>query len=99
LPGFQDAHVHPALAGVTMLGCNLIGAATLDEALGRIRDYAAAHPEREWISGAGWRMEWFEHGTPAKEILDQVTGSRPAFLLNTDTHGGWGGRSAGALCA
>ena len=28
LPGFQDAHVHPAFAGVTMIGCNLIGAAT-----------------------------------------------------------------------
>src|SRR5690242_3965278 len=26
LPGFQDAHVHPAFAGVTMTGCNLIGA-------------------------------------------------------------------------
>ena len=43
LPGFQDAHVHPAFAGVTMVACNLIGAATLAEALGRISDYAAAH--------------------------------------------------------
>jgi len=33
VPGFQDAHVHPAFAGVTMIGCNLIGAATLDEAI------------------------------------------------------------------
>ena len=89
LPGFQDAHVHPAFAGVTMVSCNLIGAATLDEALDRIRAYADAHPEREWIAGAGWRMEWFERGTPSKELLDQVTGARPAFLLNRDTHGGW----------
>src|SRR5690348_1417924 len=49
LPGFQDAHVHPAFAGVTMAGCNLIGAATLDEAIGRIEAYVAAHPEKEWI--------------------------------------------------
>ena len=62
LPGFQDAHVHPAFAGVTMIGCNLIGAATLDEAVSRIEAYAAAHPEKEWISGSGWRMEWFERG-------------------------------------
>ncbi len=61
----------------------------LDEALGRIRAYADAHPEREWISGSGWRMEWFERGTPSKAQLDQVTGSRPAFLLNRDVHGGW----------
>ncbi len=89
LPGFQDAHAHPAFAGVTMMGCNLIGAVTLDEALGRIRAYGLAHPEREWISGSGWRMEWFERGTPSKAQLDQVTGSRPAFILNRDGHGGW----------
>ena len=54
LPGFQDAHVHPAFAGVTMIGCNLIGAATLDEALARIGSYAAQHPDQEWIAGSGW---------------------------------------------
>lgn len=89
LPGFQDAHVHPAFAGVTMVGCNLIGAASLDEAIGRIRAYAAAHPEKAWISGSGWRMEWFERGTPSRHQLDAITGGRPAFLLNRDGHGGW----------
>jgi predicted amidohydrolase YtcJ len=89
LPGFQDAHVHPAFAGITMVSCNLIGSATLEDALDRIRAYADAHPEREWISGSGWRMEWFERGTPSRQLLDQVTGSRPAFLLNRDLHGGW----------
>jgi predicted amidohydrolase YtcJ len=89
LPGFQDAHVHPAFAGVTMMGCNLIGAATLDEAFDRIRAYSATHPEVEWIAGGGWRMEWFERGTPRRQQLDRVTGGRPAFLLNRDGHGGW----------
>src|ERR1022692_1217438 len=89
VPGFQDAHVHPAFAGVTMTGCNLIGAATLDEAIARIGTYAAAHPEKEWISGSGWRLEWFEAGTPSRQLLDQLTGGRPAFLLNRDGHGGW----------
>src|SRR5258708_2252497 len=89
LPGFQDAHAHPAFAGVTMVGCNLIGAATLDEAISRIEAYVAAHPDKEWISGSGWRMEWFERGTPSRQQLDQLTGGRPAFLLNRDGHGGW----------
>jgi predicted amidohydrolase YtcJ len=89
LPGFQDAHAHPAFAGVTMVGCNLIGTATLDEAIGRIQAYAAAHPYKEWISGSGWRMEWFERGTPSRQLLDKLTGGRPAFLLNRDGHGGW----------
>ncbi|MEP7022618.1 MAG: amidohydrolase [Actinomycetota bacterium] len=89
LPGFQDAHVHPAFAGVTMVGCNLIGAATLDEALARIRQYAGAHPDQPWISGAGWRMEWFDGGTPGRELLDSAAGGRAAFLLNRDAHGAW----------
>jgi predicted amidohydrolase YtcJ len=89
LPGFQDAHVHPAFAGVTMAGCNLIGAATLDEALARISAYAASHPDAGWITGSGWRMEWFDHGTPGRELLDQVTGGRPAYLTNRDSHGAW----------
>ncbi len=89
LPGFQDAHVHPAFAGVTMIGCNLIGAATLDEALARISAYAASHPGREWIAGSGWRMEWFDRGTPGRELLDRVTGGRAAYLTNRDGHGAW----------
>jgi predicted amidohydrolase YtcJ len=89
LPGFQDAHVHPAFAGVTMIGCNLIGAATLDEALARISSYAAQHPDKEWIAGSGWRMEWFDRGTPSRELLDQVTGGRPSYLTNRDGHGAW----------
>jgi len=89
LPGFQDAHVHPAFAGVTMVGCNLIGAATLDEALARIADYGQRHPEREWIAGSGWRMEWFPAGTPDRETLDRVTNGRPAYLSNRDGHGAW----------
>jgi predicted amidohydrolase YtcJ len=89
LPGFQDAHVHPAWAGVTMAGCNLIGTATLDEALARISAYVASHADREWIAGSGWRMDWFDHGTPSRELLDQVTGGRPAYLTNRDGHGAW----------
>jgi len=89
LPGFQDAHVHPAFAGVTMIGCNLIGAMSLDEALERIAAYGQAHPEREWIAGSGWRMEWFPGGTPDRHALDKVTHGRPAYLSNRDGHGAW----------
>jgi predicted amidohydrolase YtcJ len=89
LPGFQDAHVHPAFAGVTMVGCNLMGAATLDEALHRIDEYGKRHPEREWVAGSGWRMEWFPGGTPDRLTLDQVTHGRPAYLSNRDGHGAW----------
>jgi predicted amidohydrolase YtcJ len=89
LPGFQDAHAHPAFAGLTMVRCNLIGAQSLDEALARIARYIAGHPDAEWIAGSGWRMEWFASGTPSRQLLDQHTGGRPAFLVNRDVHGAW----------
>ncbi len=89
LPGFQDAHVHPAFAGVTMIGCNLIGAATLDDALARISSYAARRTDAEWIAGSGWRMEWFDRGLPSRELLDKVTEGRAVYLTNRDGHGAW----------
>jgi predicted amidohydrolase YtcJ len=89
LPGFQDAHVHPAFAGVTMIRCNLLGAVTRDEALARISAYAAAHPDSAWIPGSGWRNQWFPGGRPDRQTLDQVTGGRPAYLSSRDGHGAW----------
>jgi len=89
LPGFQDAHVHPAFAGITMLRCDLDGARDLAGALDRIRAYASATPGREWIDGSGWRMEWFDGGTPSRELLDSVVPDRPAYLTNRDGHGAW----------
>ena len=89
LPGFQDAHVHPVFAGLTMLRCDLADAVDQADALRQVRAYAEAHPDREWIFGSGWRMEWFAGGTPARELLDSATGGLPAYLTNRDGHGAW----------
>jgi predicted amidohydrolase YtcJ len=97
LPGFQDAHVHPAFTGVTMVACSLMDAVTLPQALDIIGGYARAHPEKEWITGSGWRMEWFPGGLPDRRTLDAVVGDRPAYLVNRDWHGAW--VSSAALAA
>ena len=97
LPGFQDAHVHPTFAGLTMLRCDLTDAADAADAIRRVKAYADAHPEHEWISGSGWRMEWFAGGTPSRELLDQVLPDRPAYLTNRDGHGAWVNSRALAL--
>lgn len=89
LPGFQDAHVHPVMAGVTMLQCDVHGAASADETLAIIRAYALANPDLPWIVGAGWSMEHFAGGTPTRQQLDAVVPDRPAYLTNRDGHGAW----------
>src|SRR5437868_2712309 len=89
LPGFQDAHVHPLFAGLTMIRCDLHEATSAEEAVAAIAAYAAAHPEVEWISGGGWSMEWFPGGTPGRALLESVVDDRPVYLVNSDGHGAW----------
>ena len=88
-PGFIDAHVHPVTGGRKLNEVSLDEWTDPDDALRRLADYAQAHPEREWIWGGGWSLEWFERGTPSAALLDQVLGDRPAFLYNRDGHGAW----------
>ncbi|GIF14395.1 amidohydrolase [Actinoplanes teichomyceticus] len=89
LPGFQDAHVHAVMGGVELNQCDLTGTTDLDEYLRRVREYADAHPDREWISGGGWAMEAFPGGVPGRELLDRVVPDRPVHLINRDHHGAW----------
>lgn len=89
LPGFQDAHLHPPLGGLTGMRCDLHGASTSEECLETIRSYVARHPDRDWILGSGWSMDSFPGGTPDRRSLDAVLPDRPAFLVNRDGHGAW----------
>ena len=90
LPAFQDAHVHPAMAGINLDRCPLHELPRqLDAYLGAIADYAAREPDREWILGDGWYMAAFRGGTPSRLDLDRVTGKRPALFVNRDGHGAW----------
>ena len=90
LPSFQDAHVHPSLAGVGLLRCPLHELPTTENAYrAAIRAYADAHPDREWVLGDGWYMEAFPGGTPTRQALDSVVPDRPAFFVNRDGHGAW----------
>ncbi|RPI21212.1 MAG: amidohydrolase, partial [Actinobacteria bacterium] len=85
LPGMQDSHSHAVHAGIEMLQCNLAGL-PVDRALylRTIADYAAAHPEVEWIVGAGWAMDAFPGGIADAAGLDAVVPDRPVYLLNKD---------------
>ncbi|MGH3038039.1 MAG: amidohydrolase, partial [Gaiellaceae bacterium] len=89
LPGFQDAHCHPAEGGVESRLCTLYDADSPEACLETIARYAAEHPELEWVSGAGWSIDSFENGTPCRADLDTILPDRPAFFYNRDGHGAW----------
>lgn len=88
-PGFQDAHVHPVVAGVQMARCDLSGERSIDGYLAAVADYAAAHPDAAWIRGGGWSMDVFPDGIPTRAMLDTVVPDRPVLLTNRDGHGAW----------
>ncbi|MBD7996801.1 amidohydrolase [Arthrobacter sp. Sa2CUA1] len=92
-PGFTDAHVHAAYAGVERLGCDLAEVSGAQACLDRIAEYAAlpapAHDDAGWLTGGGWYKGDFPGGYPSRAVLDAVVPHRPAYLLNRDHHSAW----------
>ncbi|MEU5066035.1 amidohydrolase [Streptomyces virginiae] len=97
-PGFQDAHVHPVVAGTQMLGCDLSAERGIDGYLAVVASYAERHPGPAWIRGGGWSMDVFPGGTPTRAMLDAVVPDRPVLLTNRDGHGAWANTRAFELC-
>jgi predicted amidohydrolase YtcJ len=89
VPGFQDAHAHPASGGLDRLRCDLSDLHSAADYAERIGSYAQGHPEVEWILGGGWAMDVFPGGMPSAADLDRIVSDRPVFLSNRDNHGAW----------
>ena len=89
VPGFQDAHVHPAVAGLQMLRCDLSVERSPEGYLGAVAAFAEANPDAAWISGGGWSMDVFPDGLPTRGMLDAIVPDRPVLLTVRDGHGAW----------
>jgi predicted amidohydrolase YtcJ len=98
LPGIQDAHVHPVMSGVEVIGCDLAQRETA--ALGDdespehyaaiIKKCAEARPDDPWVTGTGWSMSAFGPGGVArKEFIDAVVPDRPVLMKSSDGHSIW----------
>lgn len=65
-PAFMDSHLHLDLYGSALLGIDLSGASSLEEALARIRN--AGKPDSgNWIRGDGWDDELWHHA-PRRQL-------------------------------
>jgi hypothetical protein len=89
LPGFQDSHIHLISGGMELGQCSLNDLQTKEEILARIRSYAAANPDKDWIVGGGWALPVFPGANPSKEELDALVPDRPVFLSAADGHSTW----------
>jgi predicted amidohydrolase YtcJ len=98
LPGFVDCHIH-FLEGSEVLGWVVLNdLKTLPEVQARVKEYAAAHPEKKWILGRGWTYPMFGAAAiPDKKYLDEVVADRPVYLEGFDGHTSWANSKALAL--
>jgi len=87
MPGFNDAHLHLADAGLTKLNVDLTGAKSLDELRERVLKRVGKAEPGEWILGGGWdETLWPVKVTPTRWDLDEVSGGHPVFLERIDGH-------------
>jgi predicted amidohydrolase YtcJ len=87
MPGFNDAHVHLADAGLQKLNVDLTGVKTLDEMRERVRTAVEKVKPGDWILGGGWdETLWPVKVTPNRWDLDEVSSGHPVFLVRIDLH-------------
>jgi predicted amidohydrolase YtcJ len=89
-PGLIDAHIHLEGLAERHLTLDLTGARSLEDALTRVRQWAARLPKDGWVVGSGWYNDaWSDPAFPSRRDLDQAAGSRPAYLRRKDGHSAW----------
>jgi predicted amidohydrolase YtcJ len=82
VPGMIDSHVHMLWGGRGTEELEVGDCKSVAEVLARLSEFAAAHPEREWLAGrAGIDPEFLAEGRfPTAAELDAAAGGRPVFL-------------------
>ena len=87
MPGFNDAHMHLASAGLEKMNVNLVGSKTLDEFRDRLRAKCDATEPGDWVVGEGWdETLWPVKTPPTRWDLDEVSGKHPVYLGRVDGH-------------
>jgi predicted amidohydrolase YtcJ len=90
VPGFTDSHVHFPTWSIAQRQVRLEGAATIEEALERVRTAAHDVQPGRWLRGLGWRSgDWSPATEPTRQQLDAVTGDVPTALMARDYHSLW----------
>ena len=88
-PAFGDGHAHLLLAGREFAGPPVRDARSVDELVTAVGDWAAAHPEAEWVLGGGYDATLAPDGVFDARWLDEAVADRPVVLRAWDYHTVW----------
>jgi predicted amidohydrolase YtcJ len=90
LPGFIDAHSHPAVAGLShlrMVDCDL---RSISEILKALRERAAKTPAGQWVLGFKYDDTKTSEGRPLTlKDLDEAVPDHPTFVEHRGGHTAW----------
>src|SRR5439155_593854 len=87
LPGFTDGHTHFIGGGFQLASVDLHDAATPQEFIRRVKEYAKTLKPGEWISDGRWdHTLWRGQPLPRHEWIDSVTPANPVFVSRVDGH-------------
>jgi predicted amidohydrolase YtcJ len=87
MPGFADGHTHFVSGGFQLASVDLRDAATPQEFVRRLKEYAAHLKPGEWILGGDWdHTLWRGAPLPRHEWIDSVTPNNPVFVDRLDGH-------------
>jgi predicted amidohydrolase YtcJ len=93
LPGFHDAHVHPAMGGFSLLGCDLEAEKSVEAIISKVTDCAAEGGDG-WLEGHAFDLGLFGKDGPNKTLLDAIDTQRPIILWALDGHNAWASSKA-----
>jgi predicted amidohydrolase YtcJ len=86
-PGFIDAHSHFAGYGRSLFQVNLYDCQTWAEVVEKVKAFASAHPDEQWIRGRGWDQNKFpDKKFPTNKELSELFPERPVLLQRVDGH-------------
>lgn len=90
IPGLVDAHTHFYFWAQSLNRISLQSCESIESCLAQIKKYAKSIPVGQWVVGEGYTPENFNRRIqPTREMLDSVTGGRPAFIFSKDEHSAW----------
>ncbi|MBK9938761.1 MAG: amidohydrolase [Chitinophagaceae bacterium] len=85
-PGFIDAHAHFVGYGLSLQTVNLMGTASWEEVIEKVKTFAAENPDG-WITGRGWdQNDWTIKEFPTNQTLNELFPDRPVLLRRVDGH-------------
>ncbi|NWG91205.1 MAG: amidohydrolase family protein, partial [Parvularculaceae bacterium] len=85
-PGFIDNHTHFLDGSFALASVQLNDAASKEEFVRRIAEYAKSRPKGEWILGGNWDEEKWGGILPDRQWIDALTPDNPVYVTRYDGH-------------